>query len=58
MAIELPVEAFLKKDLGIDEMSERMLSSSLPFSHVKCTFLGLEAGHVTFISFVALWRQH
>ena len=31
MAIEMPLEAFLKETLEIDEMSERLPSSSLPF---------------------------
>ena len=42
MAIELPLEAFWKENLEIDELSERLPWLSLPFSHAKCRCLGLE----------------
>ena len=59
MAIELPLEAFWKENLEIDELSERLPWLSLPFSHAKCSCLGLERArtednHVTLASFVAL----
>ena len=44
MAIELPLEAFLNDDRETDELSERLLSSSLPFSHAKCWVFRVRAG--------------